>query len=75
MAKNVCKAGEVATTVSAGKMKLAAELGADVVINYQEEAFKDRLSDYDAVLAAVGNTKDYYPILKTDGVGALVSEP
>jgi len=44
----------VATTASATKTDLAKNLGADVVIDYQKQAFEMILHDYDVVLDTVG---------------------
>ena len=40
----------VATTTSAGNMALVKSLGADVVIDYKQDAFEERLNGYDVVL-------------------------
>ena len=40
----------VATTVGTDNVALATELGADIVIDYRQEAFETLLSDYDVVL-------------------------
>jgi NADPH:quinone reductase-like Zn-dependent oxidoreductase len=44
----------VATTASATKTDLVKNLGADVVIDYQKQAFETILHDYDVVLDTVG---------------------
>ncbi|MFI7706079.1 NADP-dependent oxidoreductase [Nonomuraea sp. NPDC049480] len=44
----------VATTASATKTDLVKSLGADVVIDYQKQAFETILHDYDVVLDTVG---------------------
>ncbi len=44
----------VATTASAAKTDLVKSLGADVVIDYQRQAFETILHDYDVVLDTVG---------------------
>ncbi|MDP4510171.1 NADP-dependent oxidoreductase [Nonomuraea turcica] len=44
----------VATTASASKTDLVKSLGADVVIDYQKQAFEANLHDYDVVLDTVG---------------------
>ncbi|MFI5874326.1 zinc-binding dehydrogenase [Streptomyces sp. NPDC051445] len=44
----------VATTVSATKTDLEKNLGADLVIDYQKQAFETALHDYDVVIDTVG---------------------
>ncbi|TMR98407.1 NADP-dependent oxidoreductase [Nonomuraea basaltis] len=44
----------VATTASASKTDVVKSLGADVVIDYQKQAFEAILHDYDVVLDTVG---------------------
>lgn len=43
----------VATTTSTGNVGLVQRLGADVVIDYKEQAFENVLKDYDVVLGTV----------------------
>ena len=63
----------VATTTSAGNMALVKSLGADVVIDYKQDAFEERLSGYDVVL----NSQDGKTLAKSLGVlqagGHLIS--
>ena len=63
----------VATTTSAGNVALVTSLGADVVIDYQQDAFEERLSGYDVVL----NSQDGKTLAKSLGVlqpgGHLIS--
>ena len=63
----------VATTTSAGNMALVKSLGADVVIDYKQDAFEERLSGYDVVL----NSQDGKTLAKSLGVlqagGRLIS--
>lgn len=49
---------EVATTTSTGNMALVRSLGADEVVNYQEQAFEQLLHDVDLVL---GTTRGERP--------------
>ncbi|MFF0160342.1 zinc-binding dehydrogenase [Streptomyces sp. NPDC005263] len=44
----------MATTASATKTDLEKNLGADVVIDYQKQAFETALHDYDVVIDTVG---------------------
>ncbi|SIT90374.1 2-desacetyl-2-hydroxyethyl bacteriochlorophyllide A dehydrogenase [Yoonia rosea] len=44
----------VATTCSARNADLVRDLGADVVIDYKNQAFEDELSDYDIVFDMIG---------------------
>ena len=63
----------VATTTSAGNMALVKRLGADVVIDYKQDAFEERLNGYDVVL----NSQDGKTLAKSLGVlqagGHLIS--
>jgi NADPH:quinone reductase-like Zn-dependent oxidoreductase len=63
----------VATTVSSGNVALAKRLGADVVIDYKQDAFEQRLNGYDLVL----NSQDGKTLSKSLGVlkpgGKLIS--
>jgi NADPH:quinone reductase-like Zn-dependent oxidoreductase len=45
---------QVATTVGPDNLVLAKELGAHVIIDYRNETFEQRLSDYDVVLDTLG---------------------
>lgn len=54
----------VATTTSAGNAALVKSLGADVVVDYKNEAFEERLRDYDVVL----NSQDEKTLKKSLGV-------
>lgn len=63
----------VATTASAANTALVKDLGADVVIDYKNDAFEERLSGYDVVL----NSQDGKTLAKSLGVlqpgGHLIS--
>jgi NADPH:quinone reductase-like Zn-dependent oxidoreductase len=63
----------VATTTSAGNAALVKRLGADVVIDYRNDRFEDRLSGYDVVL----HSQDGETLKKSLGVlkpgGRLIS--
>lgn len=64
-AKNVLKAGTVATTASPGeKTDLCKSLGADVVINYREEKFEEVLTEYDFAFDTSGESAKCAQILK-----------
>ena len=45
---------QVATTCSARNLEFVKQLGADLVIDYNETRFEDVLSDYDVVLESLG---------------------
>lgn len=45
----------VATTVGPASIGLAKDLGADIAIDYRNDAFEQRLSGYDVVLHTLGN--------------------
>lgn len=59
----------VATTCSTDAVELCEKLGADMVIDYQAEAYDQRLSDYDFALETVGGELEdrTLSILKMDG--------
>ncbi|MEK7113156.1 MAG: NADP-dependent oxidoreductase [Patescibacteria group bacterium] len=68
----------VATTVSASDMDYAKSLGADEVIDYKNEAFENKLADFDAVFDTVGGetTDKSFKVLKKDGViVSMVGQP
>src|SRR5881394_591059 len=46
---------QVATTTGTANAALVADLGADVVIDYQKQAFETVLRDYDVVLDTLGS--------------------
>lgn len=60
----------VTATASKNDMEFAKNLGADEVINYQEQSFEKVLKDYDAVYDTVGGeTLDKsFLVLKKDGI-------
>lgn len=64
------KGAYVATTVSSDSIEFAKKLGADEAIDYQNEAFENILSDYDAVFnTARGDAADKsFKILKKGGI-------
>ena len=45
----LCLKNQITTTASGPKMALMKSLGATNVINYREEAFEEKLHDYDIV--------------------------
>lgn len=51
----------VATTVSTTSMDFVREIGADTVIDYRNEDFEQRLSDYDLVLDSLGGKTSRSP--------------
>jgi len=64
------KGAYVATTVSADSIEFVKKLGADEAIDYQKEAFEDKLKDFDAVFDTVGGetTDKSFKVLKKGGV-------
>ncbi|MBI4100163.1 zinc-binding dehydrogenase [Candidatus Microgenomates bacterium] len=56
----------VATTVSPNDIEYVKKLGADEVIDYKNQKFKELLSDYDAVFDCVGKDthKQSFKVLK-----------
>jgi len=60
----------VATTVSSKGIEFAKDMGADEVINYQEQAFESILQDYDAVLDTISGEvyQKSLQVLKKGGV-------
>jgi NADPH:quinone reductase-like Zn-dependent oxidoreductase len=67
----------VATTASAANADLVKGLGADVVIDYQKEAFEKLLSGYDVVLNSLGKDplEKSLPVLKPGGKLISISGP
>lgn len=67
----------VATTVSAANMDFVRGLGADIVVDYRNEDFEQRLSDYDLVLDSLGgeNLKKSLRVLKPGGKAIGISGP
>ncbi|MDI6103042.1 NADP-dependent oxidoreductase [Actinoplanes sp. NEAU-A12] len=68
---------QVATTVSGAKVDLVGSLGADVVIDYQKQAFETILRDYDVVLDTVGGVtlEKSLRVLKPGGIVVSVAGP
>lgn len=62
--------GYVATTVRTDDKNYVKELGADQVIDYQNEAFEEMLKEFDAVLDTVGGetTNKSFKVLKKGGI-------
>ncbi|POH57165.1 NADP-dependent oxidoreductase [Arthrobacter glacialis] len=67
----------VATTASASNADFVRELGADIVIDYQNEDFEQRLSGYDFVLDSLGgeNLKKSLRVLRPGGKAIGISGP
>ena len=76
IAKNI--GAYVATTGSGKNEEFLKELGADVVIDYQNQDFEKVLKDYDFVLDTMGGdvqTKSYSVLKKGDLLVSIVSTP
>lgn len=71
LAKNI--GAHVATTATGEGLKLVKELGADEVIDYKNESFADKLSDYDAVFDTVGGEDSTKAMTVLKPGGTLVS--
>ena len=68
----------VVTTVSADEKDYAKSLGANEVIDYKNEAFEDKLADFDAVFDTVGGetTDRSFKVLKRGGIiVSMVGQP
>ncbi|MEV4276490.1 NADP-dependent oxidoreductase [Actinoplanes xinjiangensis] len=67
----------VATTVSSSSTDLVKSLGADVVIDYRNQAFETLLHDYDVVLDTVGGEtlEKSLKVLKPGGIVVSVAGP
>lgn len=63
------KGAFVYTTCSKSKIPLVSDLGADVVIDYQQDNFQDLVKDLDLVIDTVGGaiTKQSLSVLKDNG--------
>jgi NADPH:quinone reductase-like Zn-dependent oxidoreductase len=59
----------VATTARVDDRAYVQELGADEVIDYQQEAFEDKLKNFDAVLDTIGGdrTEKSFKVLREGG--------
>lgn len=68
MAKHL--GAHVATTARKDRSDYLRSLGADEVIDYRDEAFEDRLKDYDAVFDTVGGDtyKRSFKVLRKGGI-------
>jgi NADPH:quinone reductase-like Zn-dependent oxidoreductase len=67
----------VATTTSAANIELVTSLGADVVIDYNKQAFETVLHDYDVVLDTLGGEalKKSVQVLKPGGKVISIAGP
>ena len=67
----------VATTTSAANIDLVKRLGADIVIDYKQNAFEEVLRDYDVVLNSLDGTtlKKSLRVLKPGGKLISISGP
>ncbi|MCL6627168.1 NADP-dependent oxidoreductase [Alicyclobacillus shizuokensis] len=67
----------VATTVSERNLDLVRSLGADVVIDYVQEDFVERVRDYDIVLDTMGGDvqRRSYDVLKPGGILVSIINP
>lgn len=67
----------VAVTVDTSDVQYVKNLGADVVIDYKTQQFKDVVEDYDAVFDTVGGDvfADSYEVLKSGGVAVSMIAP
>ncbi|HZE86860.1 MAG TPA: NADP-dependent oxidoreductase [Methylomirabilota bacterium] len=68
----------VATTVSTNDKEYAQKLGADEVIDYQNQKFEDVVKDYDAVYDTVGTEtyKRSFSVLKNSGIiVSMIEQP
>ncbi|SDI17093.1 NADPH:quinone reductase [Actinokineospora alba] len=67
----------VATTTNTATVDLVRSLGADVVLDYTQEDFSTRLSDYDLVLDSLSgdNLKKSLTVLKPGGLAIGVAGP
>lgn len=68
---------QVATTTSTANLDWIKNLGADVVIDYKQEDFENKLSEYDCVLNSQDNTtlKKSLKVLKPGGQLISISGP
>lgn len=68
----------VATTASADDRAYAQELGADEVIDYKQEAFEDKLKNFDAVFDTIGGDtmeKSFKVLRKGGTLVSMVGQP
>lgn len=72
LAKNVMKAGSVATTASPGiKTTFVTSLGADIVVDYRSEKIVDKLKDIDCTLDTTAESAN--AVLVTNKGGKVVT--
>lgn len=67
----------VATTTSTGNVALVKRLGADVVIDYKNEAFEDHLSGYDVVLNSQdgkGQLRQITPLIESGAIRPVIDQ-
>ena len=71
------KGAHVSTTASEKNTEFVKSLGADVVINYKEQAFEEELKDVDVVFDTMGGEiqKKSYQVLKEGGRLASIVQP
>lgn len=68
IAKNVFKAGSVATTASSAKFDFVCQYGADVIVDYRNENVGEKLKGWaDVVLDCVGDVETSQKVVKPDG--------
>ena len=68
---------QVAATASGAGLDLVRRLGADVVIDYRNEKFEEKVRDYDAVLDSVGGEtlERSFAVLKKGGIVVSIAGP
>ncbi|EQC29669.1 hypothetical protein SDRG_12673 [Saprolegnia diclina VS20] len=74
MAKNVFKAGTIATTASQQKTHILTRLGADVVIDYTEQPFEQVLNEYDVAMDCTSEAKKCMDCVTQGGVVASIAD-
>ncbi|OQR82898.1 Voltage-gated Ion Channel (VIC) Superfamily [Achlya hypogyna] len=74
MAKNVFKAGTVATTASQQKEHILTPLGADLVIDYTEQAFETVVREYDVAMDCTSEAKKCMECVTHGGMVASIAD-
>ncbi|MCU0686113.1 MAG: NADP-dependent oxidoreductase [Polyangiaceae bacterium] len=71
------RGAHVATTTSSRNVELVRRLGADVIVDYKKQRFEDELSNYDAVLDALGGEALFrsFRVLKPGGKVVSITGP
>ncbi|ETW06264.1 hypothetical protein H310_02558 [Aphanomyces invadans] len=74
LAKNVFKAGRIATTALQQKEHILTRLGADVIVDYSDSHFEKELKDYDCAMDCTSEAKKCVECVKSGGIVASIAD-